>query len=250
LKLENLVQDLSPTTKLYLRDHYLTEFSADVVRVEYEGKNKIYLVLDSTLFHPKSGGQPSDTGIVRDSTSETCIDKVMSFHNVIIHWGTVKGEIGRKVSGRIDWEKRYLYMRRHTAGHLLDHCLGRFSKVPVETSESWLGDDCYVAYRGLAPSLQIVSEAIALENKMIDQGGEVFIEEYSREELVKKAPNAPNLFRLPPLDRYRVVTIEGCESIPCGGTHTRNIREIVGVKLISVEQKGESFRIYYDVQTL
>ena len=250
MKLENLVQDLSPTTKLYLRDHYLTEFSADVVRVEYERKNKIYLVLDSTLFHPKSGGQPSDTGIVRDSTSETCIDKVMSFHNVIIHWGTVKGEIGRKVSGRIDWEKRYLYMRRHTAGHLLDHCLGRFSKVPVETSESWLGDDCYVAYRGLAPSLQIVSEAIALENKMIDQGGEVFIEEYSREELVKKAPNAPNLFRLPPLDRYRVVTIEGCEPIPCGGTHTRNIREIVGVKLISVEQKGESFRIYYDVQTL
>jgi alanyl-tRNA synthetase len=174
----------------------------------------------------------------------------MSFHNVIIHWGTVKGEIGRRVSGRIDWDKRYLYMRRHTAGHLLDHCLGQFSKVPVETSDSWLGDNCYVAYRGIAPSSQIVSEAIELENKMIDQGGEVVIEELDREELVKKAPNAPNFSRLPSLDRYRIVTIEDCEPIPCGGTHIRNIREILRVKRIGVEQKGEDFRIYYDVQTL
>jgi len=250
LRLENLVQDISPTNKLYLRDPYLKEFSANVLRVEYEGKNKIYLVLDSTLFHPKSGGQPSDTGIVRGSSSEACIDKVMSFHNVIIHWGTVKGEIGSKVSGRIDWDKRHLYMRRHTAGHLLDHCLGQFSKVPVETSDSWLGEGCYVAYRGLVPSLQTVSEAIVLENKMIDQGGEVFIEEVSQEDLVKKALNAPNFLRLPSLDRYRIITIEGCEPIPCGGTHIRNIRELLAVKLIGVEQKEEDFRIYYDVQIL
>jgi len=250
MKLEDLAQGLSPTARLYLRDPYLTEFSAEVIRAENEGKNKIYVILDSTLFHPKSGGQPSDVGIIRDSASEACIDKVMSFHNVIIHWGTVKGEIGRKVSGRIDWDKRYLYMRRHTAGHLLDHCLSQVSKAPVETSDSWLGDNCYVAYRGVAHSAQIVSEAIELENKMIDQGGEVVVEELDREELVKKAPNAPNLSRLPPLDRYRIVTIEDCEPIPCGGTHIRNIREILGVKLISVEQKGEDFRIYFDAQTL
>jgi alanyl-tRNA synthetase len=174
----------------------------------------------------------------------------MSYHNVIIHWGTVKGEIGCRISGRIDWDKRYLYMRRHTAGHLLDHCLGQFSKVPVETSDSWLGDNCYVAYRGIAPSSQIVSEAIKLENRMLVQGGEVVIEELSREELVKKAPNAPNFFRLPSLDKYRIVTIADCEPIPCGGTHISNIREILGVKLIDVEQKGEDYRIYYDVQTL
>jgi len=58
----------------------------------------------------------------------------------IIHWGTVKGEIGSKVSGGIDWDKRYSLHATATAGHLLDHCLGQFSKVPIETSDSWLGE--------------------------------------------------------------------------------------------------------------
>ena len=85
---------------------------------------------------------------------------------------------------------------------------------------------------------------------MIEHGGRVIIEEISQEELSRKAKNAPNFLRLPPLDRYRVITIEDCEVIPCGGTHVRNISEIVGVKLVDVEQKEGSFRVYYDVQIL
>lgn len=53
---------------------------------------------------------------------------------------------------------------------------------------------------------------------------------------------------IPKLDKYRVVTIQGCEPIPCSGTHLRDIGEMRSVILDKMEQLGENFRIYYDVQ--
>jgi hypothetical protein len=55
MKLEDLVQGLPSTDRLYLRDSYLTRFSAKVLRAEKEGKNKIYFVLDATAFHQMTG---------------------------------------------------------------------------------------------------------------------------------------------------------------------------------------------------
>ena len=50
------------TRALYLEDSYLKECTATIVRV-MEGKR---VVLDQTIFYPRGGGQPHDTGkIVR-----------------------------------------------------------------------------------------------------------------------------------------------------------------------------------------
>jgi len=247
MKLEDLVQGLPSTDRLYLRDSYLTRFSTKVLRAEKEGKNKVYLVLDATAFHPKSGGQPSDTGTLSGPRFQVKVTKVMGFRDVVVHWGNVQGDVGDHVSGEIDWGPRYLYMRRHTAGHLLDHCLTKILGVPVETTDSWLGEGCYVAYHGTAPSEDAVSEAVRMENELIPRGGSVMVEYVDYEELLRRAPKAPNLLRLPRLERYRIVTIEGCEPIPCGGTHLRDIREIGSISLDKVEQRGQEFRVYYDV---
>jgi len=249
MKLEDLVQGLPPTDRLYLKDSYQTKFSARVLRGEKDGKNKIYLVLDATAFHPKSGGQPSDTGTLNGPSFQVKVAKVMGLRNMVVHWGTAQGEIGGSVSGEIDWGPRYLYMRRHTGGHLLDHCLTEVTGASVETTDSWLGDGCYVAYHGTAPSKDIVLKAVEMENRLIPRGGAVMIEEVNREELLRRAPNAPNLLRLPELERYRIVTIQGCEPIPCGGTHLRDIREIGRVSLDRVDQREGEFRVYYDVGT-
>ena len=249
MRLEDLAQGLPPTNRLYLKDSYLMKFSAKVLRVEKEGKNRIYLVLDATAFHPKSGGQPSDTGVLRGSGFEVKVIKTMGFRDVVVHWGTSQGDAGDSVSGEIDWGPRYLYMRRHTAGHLLDHCLAEVLGSHVETVDSWLGDGCYVAYRGVAPSKDVALKAVEMENRLIPLGAPVIVEEVDREELLRRAPNAPNLLRLPKLERYRIVAIRGYEPIPCGGTHLRDIREIGRIKLDKVEQRDQEFRVYYDVET-
>ena len=46
------------TQTLYLEDSYLQECDATVVSV----KDSKYIVLDQTIFYPKGGGQPWDTG--------------------------------------------------------------------------------------------------------------------------------------------------------------------------------------------
>ncbi|MCJ7635193.1 alanyl-tRNA editing protein, partial [Candidatus Bathyarchaeota archaeon] len=235
MRLENLIQGLSPTNRQYLKDSYLTKFTANVLQVGKEGKNKIYVVLGTTVFHPKSGGQPSDTGVLSGSKFKIKVAKVMGVQDVIVHWGTMEGDIGDIVFGQIDWEPRYLYMRRHTAGHLLDHCLAKVSEKPIETTDSWLGEECYVAYHGILPSEDTVLRAIEMENKLISHGGPVLIEEMDVKELKRRAPNAPNALRLPKLEKYRVATIQGCEPIPCGGTHLRDIGEIRSVTLDRIE---------------
>ena len=247
LKLEDFVQDLPRTRPLYLEDAYITSFNATVLRAELEGKRNVYLILDATAFHPKSGGQPSDTGILEGPDFKISVKKSMVLHGVIVHFGTAEGRLGERVLGKIDWKSRYLYMKRHTSGHLLDHCLEGATGTNVETTDSWLGEGCYVAYRGRAPSKEAVAQAIRIENELIPEGRIVQIEEITWEELLHRAPCAPNLQRLPSLEKYRIVTIEGFTPIPCAGTHLHNIREIGRIRLMTIEQFETDFRIYYDV---
>jgi len=55
---------------------------------------------------------------------------------------------------------------------------------------------------------------------------------------------------LPKLESFRIVTIEGCDPIPCGGTHLRNVNEIGRFKLKDVMEVDDGFRVYYDVEDL
>ncbi len=226
MKLEEFVRGVKQTVLLYLSDSYVTEFQATVLRSHLEDKKSIYVILDKTAFHPKGGGQPTDVGSITAVGFKMDVKKAMLVNGVAVHWGKpVEGVVkDGTVSAKIDWTARYQYMRRHTAGHLLDHCLSVLNGRPVETLDSWLGDPCYVAYNGEPPSLDVLKAAELMENQMISKGGKVSIEEVSVKELAERASNAPNMHRLPPMERYRIVTIEGCEPIPCAGTHLKDIR--------------------------
>ncbi|MFQ5711476.1 MAG: hypothetical protein ACE5GD_06810 [Candidatus Geothermarchaeales archaeon] len=62
--LEEIAGDLKSTGLLYSEDSYLRRFSAKVLRLVEDEKRNPYVVLDETIFHPKSGGQPSDKGMI------------------------------------------------------------------------------------------------------------------------------------------------------------------------------------------
>ena len=68
------------TELLHLTDSYLREFTAVVVEQAEGG-----VVLDRTAFYPQGGGQPSDTGSLRDNDGrEYSVKKVQK----------VKGKVG------------------------------------------------------------------------------------------------------------------------------------------------------------
>jgi len=160
-KLSELVKDLEKTQLLYWADPYLKAFQTNTLSFVPDKKHCVYIVLDRTIFHPKSGGQPSDKGFIVGSDFKVKVKKAMLVNDVIVHWGKVlEGEAkGGGVEGEIDWSWRYLLMRRHTAGHLYDHCLAQVTGKRVETTDSWLGDPCYVGYKGKKPSSEELRKA-------------------------------------------------------------------------------------------
>lgn len=250
MRLEDLVKGVPRTRLLYLEDAYAKTLESKIVRVETEKRKCVYLILDKTIFHPKSGGQPSDSGFINAQTFKVQVKKAMTVDGVVVHWGEIiEGKPEEtEAKGEIDWALRYLYMRRHTAGHLLDHCLNIVTARSVETDSSWLGDPCYISYRGDSPSVDLITTAVNLGNKMIERGADVKAETFSYKELIDMAPNAPNMYRLPILEAYRTVTIDGCNPIPCAGTHVKNIREINRIILNSVEKIDSHFKVYYDAR--
>ena len=249
MNLQSFIEGLEGTRMLYQEDSYLRKFEAKVVRFYREKKRNFYIVLDKTAFHPKSGGQPSDTGFISGSNFKIKIKKCMLRGDTVIHYGKlVEGDNHLEdIIGEIDWSWRYLLMRKHTAGHLLDHCLSEVCGEYLKTLDSWLGDPCYVSYKGEIPQEYEIKKAEKMENELIKQGRPVSIEHVCFEELLRRSPNAPNIFRLPKLEKYRIVTIQGFEPIPCGGTHLKNINEVGRFKIVKVIPNSGSFRVYYDV---
>ncbi len=105
------------TDLLYQTDSYLREFEAQVVAVDEEQGR---VALDRTAFYPGGGGQPYDVGELVAGESTLPVRKVKKEGDVVWHW--VEGplpEVGARVLGRVDWERRYLLMRTHTALHIL-----------------------------------------------------------------------------------------------------------------------------------
>jgi alanyl-tRNA synthetase len=257
LDIKELVKDSPKTELIYWRDSYAKSFESEVTQVARDGKKNAYVVTRASNFHPKSGGQPSDTGtITAGAGMNFSVRKVMITNGVIVHYGSVvEGSIdqlnlGAKVKGEIDWGARYSAMRKHTAGHLFDHCLDAATRRPSRTIDSWLGDPCYVTYAGQKPSEEELDRAVKLEIEEIKKGLPVRIEFVSYQEMLKIAGDAPNIARLPESELMRIVTIEGYKPIPCGGTHVRNTIEIGGFALNKVEgiDGGKAFRVYYDVR--
>jgi alanyl-tRNA synthetase len=250
MNLDEMTGGVAKTNLLYLGSMTLAKADANVVKVVPEKRTQAYVILDKTIFHPKSGGQPSDHGKITCNRFAADVKKAIMSHGVVVHWCKVSQGTPSPgaVAIEIDWVFRHLVMRRHAAAHLLDHCLAEASSKRVETTDSWLDEPCYVGYRGQAPAPDIIQRTGELANQMISQGAQVRLAFLTREQARQALENAPNFERLPDLEEVRTVTIDGCNPIPCGGTHVSNIKEIGTISNLRAEQMHDgSFRLHFSV---
>ncbi len=250
MQLTELIRGIPPTERLYFRDSYSTSFNAKLVAAAKEQGKSYYVVLDRTLFHPKGGGQPTDTGSIRAGGFSAIVKKVMDVQGVVVHYVKLENgtemQMGETVNGSIDWEPRYKYMKRHTSAHMFDHCINAATGRIYRTLSSWLGEPlAYVDYSGSPPTEKELSLAEELANNYVDRGFEVNISFVRKEDLVELS-GAPNIERLPESDTYRVVQINGFESIPCGGTHLKNTKEIGRFRIHSQTHIDGGFRVKFD----
>ncbi len=230
------------TEELYLKDSYIKEFEAKVVKV-----NGNEVILDKTAFYPGGGGLENDTGrLIKGDTTFT-VKEVKRKENEIIH--VIEGEglkEGDEIKGIIDWERRFKMMRLHTASHVMAAiAYSQFNALITggHISPEYAKDDFNLENKDLIP--QIVERA----NEILSKGIEVKVYFLPREEALKIPGIVKLAERNPPnIPIWRIVEIPGIDIQADGGPHVKNTSEVGKIRVIKIENRGKNRkRVYYTV---
>ena len=223
------------TELLYHTESYLKKFEASVINVVDTG-----VVLDRTAFYTGGGGQPSDSGTLATSDREYQVSGVQRADGNLVH--QISGDLptlGSKVSGVIDWERRYLLMRTHTALHILCGVVWRDYGALVTGGDMKPGEG-RMDFEFENFSAEFVDELEAKVNAEVAENRDIHAHNLTREE----ADLVPDLIRtkinlLPPnIQEIRTIDITGLDLQADGGTHVANTREVGVIKVVGHESKG------------
>ncbi len=103
------------TEKIYDKDPHILKFDAVVLSCE-KMDSHYGVVLDRTAFFPEEGGQGCDAGTLDGQpVLHVSIDK----ENTLTHLLASPLPVGARVSGEVDWARRFDYMQQHTGEHIL-----------------------------------------------------------------------------------------------------------------------------------
>ncbi len=225
-------------SELFSVDAYLRSFEAAVDAVDRE-QNRV--ALRRTSFYPGGGGQPHDLSTLRWDAGAAPITKVKRDGGRIWHWLDTPElpDTGAEVYGELDWDRRHMLMRTHTALHILcgviwtefhvavtggnmDPGKGRLD-FPLESMSTELGQS--VERR--------INEEIAAAREVVVTflGRDVADEDPA---LIRTSANL-----IPAsIDPLRVIDIVGLDKQADGGTHVLSTAEVGSVAVTGTESKG------------
>ena len=231
------------TQALYLENSYLKECDATVVLV----KDGRYIVLDQTIFYPRGGGQPWDTGTVIKENQTYNVVYVGKFSGETSHEIDRPGlREGDKVHCVLNWERRYNLMRSHTAAHVFASLLCNGTGALI-TGNQLEEDRVRFDFSLERFDRKILEEYVDKANELFERDIPVKWYELPREEvlmipgIVKMAEAFP-----PDLPSLRIVEVVNVDRQADGGTHVKNLKEVGQIVLLKAENKGKhNRRIYF-----
>lgn len=228
---------------LYLEDSYLREWEAEVIEVN----NNKFIVLDKTAFYATSGGQPHDEGTMETENDKFKVVYVGKFDSKISHEVDKPGlKVGDKVKCNIDWDRRYKFMKLHTATHILSEVLYRDAKALVTGGQLGL-DKSRMDFDIENYDLEKIKSYVDKTNEIIEKDLLVTIKFLPREEALK-LPQISKLAKGIPedLETVRIVSIGDFDVQADGGTHVNSTKEIGKMEFIKCDNRGKNNRrIYY-----
>ncbi|MEK6953972.1 MAG: alanyl-tRNA editing protein [Candidatus Micrarchaeota archaeon] len=233
------------TELLFSKDCYLREFDASVV--SFSGN---LVEIDKTAFYYTSGGQPNDTGkLVCDGLEYAVLDVFKDkatgkiLHKLDKEHVPVNPELPVPVHGIIDWNRRFMHMRHHTALHVLSRVvldvLGNFV-----TSSQIYADRARIDFDSGALGPEKIKLIEEKTNEIIKRNLPVSISFVPRDEALKTPDLIRTKVNLVPesVAIIRIIGIEGFDRQACGGTHVGNTGEIGTLKITKTESKGAERR--------
>lgn len=234
--------------RLYLKNCYLRDFSATITELTTKEA-----ILDQTVFYPESGGQLGDQGLIKCDNLEWKITNTRLRKGKIVHeLESIEGlSVGMQIRGKLDWNRRYLQMRAHTAQHVIS----RFFQVKyqAETVSNQLKTtsnrlDLHPLSKISSDELTAISAQI---NDLIARDWPVVISFLPRKEAIRflqeKEYQTQYLNMVPKsVQEFRIISIDEWDWAACAGTHVRNTSEIGRISLDKTVNKGKHReRIYY-----
>jgi Ser-tRNA(Ala) deacylase AlaX len=261
----SLSRDMS-TKLVYLSDTFKFSFTgAKVLQVitltndEAKREQLDAILLDSTIFHPQGGGQPSDTGIIYTDNITFNVQKVDKQQDgTVLHIGEFNGDErfqdGQLVDLKIDEESRVLNARCHSAGHLLDLALDDLG-IALQSIKGYHfpKSGSYVEYSGNIPADQRDKVVAQLQEKLDELVTQdipvqvITLESQQRDELTLHCRETDLPKNCEQLSNVRIVKFQGRMGCPCGGTHVQRSGQIGKITGLKLQKKGANIRIKYTV---
>jgi misacylated tRNA(Ala) deacylase len=224
------------TEQLFRDDAYLKDCDATVT-----ASGDGVIELDRTVFYPMGGGQPGDTGSIEwEGGQVTIVDTRYGDGGAIRHIAEDGAELpaaGTAVRASIDWDRRYLHMRMHTALHLLGSVLPYgVTGGNISAAKSRLDFDMEDPV-----DKESVNEKLAA---LVAGDHAVSCRWISDAELDAQPELVRTMSVQPPrgAGQVRLLEIEGVDLQPCGGTHLGSTGEVGNVRVGKVEKKGRHNR--------
>jgi misacylated tRNA(Ala) deacylase len=230
------------TTRLELGDQTLRSWDATVLDVDPEQG----IVLDRSAFYPGGGGQPPDHGVLLWGGVQTRIVGARKGDDLwlVPAEGDPVPAVGTAVRGALEDERRSALMRTHSGLHLLSGVVFREFGALVtggnmEPLEARMDFNLPAVPDGFRDA---VAEACAAE---IAADRAITTTTLPRDAAFSTYPDlirtATNL--LPPeLEVVRIVDIAGLDTQADAGTHVASTRQIGGLEIVKIENKGKGFR--------
>ena len=223
--------------KIFEENAYTKEIETEIKEINTENNT---VELKDTIFYGKSGGQPGDIGEIiagdqKIDVNET-IKKEGSIKNILENINGLS--INQKITARINWEKRYKYMRMHSALHLM--C----ASIPLGVTGGQIGfEKSRLDFND--PKKEINKEELQEKiNELMKQDHEIKYE-YIDSKILESKPELVRTMSVKPPKiegKLRFVKIGNVDFQPCGGTHVKTTREIGEIKIGKIENKGKMNR--------
>jgi misacylated tRNA(Ala) deacylase len=226
-------------TELFAVDAYLRAFDATVAELDRE-QNRVALA--RTAFYPGGGGQPHDIGALRWAGGTASVTKVKREAGRIWHWldAPEPPTAGAEVYGELDWDRRHLLMRTHTALHILCGVIWTEFGVAVTGGNMEPGKG-RLDFALDSMSAELGQRVEARINEEIARARQVVVEFVGRSEadldpaLIRTAANL-----IPrEIDPLRVIDIVGLDKQADGGTHVASTADVGAVAVTGTESKGK-----------
>lgn len=228
-----------PTEELAPVDSYSSTAEGHVLEVADGG-----ILLDRTVFYARGGGQPGDIGTITwDGGSVEVVDTVRRdgapFH--VVAEGSVLPDPGTAIEGVIDWERRYLTMRTHTALHALSGVVFRDYGAKV-TGGNMTPGEARMDFELDGISQEFGREIERILNAELVKGYPTEIITMAREMALQDPDLIRTKVNLIPefIEEIRVVDIKGLDRQADGGTHVSSTLEVGRVEVVKTESKGKS----------